>query len=233
MSKKPVRYHVNPNTLRPNMCRRKKCPVLDREGNPVEHFSTREDALVHAGIWRAEVDKTSTIVDEVVDTPPVVTVRESPESLEVVETGDIVEEDLLDRYVPDDGPQEKCFVNDSGLLHREDGPAVIGHEGYEYWYKNGVLHREDGPAVVHAPSGAEWWYHRGSLHREDGPAIVRSNPTYNEYWFHGIQTTAQKLVELVKLSTSENFDKLSRSEKFYKVRELVEIVDGMFVEGVV
>ena len=34
----------------------------------------------------------------------------------------------------------------NGILHRDDGPAVIGKDYYKY-YKNGVLHRDDGPAI--------------------------------------------------------------------------------------
>jgi len=32
------------------------------------------------------------------------------------------------------------------ILHREDGPACIFHDGYEAWYLNGKRHCETGPA---------------------------------------------------------------------------------------
>lgn len=39
----------------------------------------------------------------------------------------------------------------------------------ENWYKNGVLHREDGPAVVNGIHIE--WHLNGKLHRTDGPAM--------------------------------------------------------------
>jgi hypothetical protein len=48
----------------------------------------------------------------------------------------------------------------NGLLHREDGPAVISPSGYQAWYLHDQLHREDGPAVVF-PNGSRFWYLNG------------------------------------------------------------------------
>lgn len=47
---------------------------------------------------------------------------------------------------------------------------VNGLDGKTRWYKDGVLHREDGPAVIGKDEHKEWWVN-GKLHREDGPAI--------------------------------------------------------------
>jgi len=47
--------------------------------------------------------------------------------------------------------------NTSGLIHREDGPAVEYADGTKVWYLNGKRHREDGPAAEHA-SGIKGWY---------------------------------------------------------------------------
>jgi hypothetical protein len=70
-----------------------------------------------------------------------------------------------------DGTQE-WWVN--GLLHREDGPAVIrknlGNLDNQ-WYLNGQLHRENGPAVEYA-NGTEEWYREGKRHRIGGPAVI-------------------------------------------------------------
>ena len=66
-----------------------------------------------------------------------------------------------------------------GMLHREDGPAVID-SGDEYWYKDGKLHREDGPAVIHK-DGTKFWYKNGVRHREDGPAVIYSEGS--RYWY--------------------------------------------------
>lgn len=46
-------------------------------------------------------------------------------------------------------PQGVTRYYKDGLLHREDGPAVIGYSGIQYWLINDNLHREDGPAVMY------------------------------------------------------------------------------------
>lgn len=61
-----------------------------------------------------------------------------------------------------------------GLLHREDGPAVIDNNGNQFWFQYGKNHREDGPAVKYV-SGNQYWFKWGKLHREDGPAVTNSN----------------------------------------------------------
>ena len=48
----------------------------------------------------------------------------------------------------------------NGLLHREDGPAVIGT--HESWYINGLRHRENGPAIEYH-NGDKEWYYNGNL----------------------------------------------------------------------
>lgn len=45
----------------------------------------------------------------------------------------------------------------NGLLHCENGPAVITARGTVYWMQNGLKHREDGPAVIHSYGDKEWW----------------------------------------------------------------------------
>ncbi len=49
------------------------------------------------------------------------------------------------------------YYNETGQLHRTDGPAVEGYNGYKWWYINGERHREDGPAVE-TTSGYKEWY---------------------------------------------------------------------------
>ena len=70
-----------------------------------------------------------------------------------------------------------------GVIHCEDGPAVIYPNGHEEWWQNGEKHREDGPAVSGPYSNTEWWV-RGELHREDGPAVV-GNDGITEFRVHG------------------------------------------------
>ena len=47
----------------------------------------------------------------------------------------------------------KIWRNPTGLVHREDGPAIEYADGAKAWYINGTLHREDGPAVEYATYG--------------------------------------------------------------------------------
>lgn len=58
-----------------------------------------------------------------------------------------------------------------GVLHREDGPAVLRTNGTRMWYKNGKLHRDGGPALEFYDGSKEWW-REGKRHRDDGPAII-------------------------------------------------------------
>ena len=69
-----------------------------------------------------------------------------------------------------------------GLLHRVDGPAVIGTRGSEAWYFEGLKHRFDGPAF-YDKDGREGWYIHGVLHREGGPALVSIR--HMEWWNNG------------------------------------------------
>ena len=55
-------------------------------------------------------------------------------------------------------------------------------DGSKEWRVNGVLHRDDGPAVILA-NGTQEWRVNGKLHREDGPAVMRADGT-EEYWEH-------------------------------------------------
>ncbi len=58
----------------------------------------------------------------------------------------------------------------NGLLHNDDGPAVVQLDGTQIWYQHGVKHRLDGPAVVWADGTKEWWV-AGYCHRRAGFAI--------------------------------------------------------------
>jgi hypothetical protein len=80
-----------------------------------------------------------------------------------------------------------------GLVHREDGPAMVWPNRKKQWYLNGELHREEGPAVV-CPNGEKHWLLNGKYHREEGPAIVWAIGT-KEWWLNGKQVD-KKTVEL-------------------------------------
>jgi hypothetical protein len=78
----------------------------------------------------------------------------------------------------------KEWVNEAGVLHREDGPAHIqyncdGSIKWEQFCVNGRIHRESGPADIFYYSDgsvrSEFFYIKGVLHREDGPACIQYN----------------------------------------------------------
>lgn len=54
----------------------------------------------------------------------------------------------------------------NGLLHRDDGPAVIYPNGEMKWYQNGQLHREDGPACIFADGEVLWYLSYGGVEYE-------------------------------------------------------------------
>ena len=51
----------------------------------------------------------------------------------------------------------RYWLNKEGELHREDGPAFEGADGYKAWWLNNKRHREDGPAIE-SVNGNKWWY---------------------------------------------------------------------------
>jgi hypothetical protein len=65
-------------------------------------------------------------------------------------------------YIEIDQLGSKFYYKDKAMtiLHREDGPAVEGYDGYKAWYINGKRHREDGPAVEWS-NGIKEWYLNG------------------------------------------------------------------------
>ena len=71
------------------------------------------------------------------------------------------------------------YTNDKGVLHRENGPAVITADGIENWYFNGKLHR-DGvkPAIYNKDMTIVKYYKHGNLHRDgDLPASIENGRT--------------------------------------------------------
>ena len=51
---------------------------------------------------------------------------------------------------------KKEYKNESGQLHRTDGPAVEYSDGSKEWYINGERHREDGPSIEFS-NGDKYW----------------------------------------------------------------------------
>lgn len=70
---------------------------------------------------------------------------------------------------------DRIYWNMRGTItpHRTDGPAIEWVGGTQEWMQNGLLHREDGPALITTQS--KQWFKEGKRHREDGPAIEYAN----------------------------------------------------------
>ena len=77
-----------------------------------------------------------------------------------------------------------------GVVHREDGPAVIDYHESQFYYQNGKCHREDGPAIIWS-NGSEDYIQNGKFHREDGPARIFSSGA-KEYWVNGVRFTEKQ-----------------------------------------
>ena len=57
---------------------------------------------------------------------------------------------------------------DKGRRHREDGPAVVWHDGSQWWCRHGRSHFAHGPADLNA-NGWRRWYEDNKFLRERGP----------------------------------------------------------------
>lgn len=64
----------------------------------------------------------------------------------------------------------EIYFDERGLLHKDEGPAMILQDGSKFWYCHGKKHRIDGPAIEYY-NGDGSWYYQGQRHRLDGPAI--------------------------------------------------------------
>ena len=87
----------------------------------------------------------------------------------------------------------KYIQNEQGLLHCEDGPAVVWADGSKEWWLNGKPHREGGHAIEHKNGDKEWYKH-GQLHRIDGPAIEYADGT-KEWFISGEEVTEEEFTE--------------------------------------
>ena len=61
----------------------------------------------------------------------------------------------------------------------------VNRIGVITWTMDGLLHREDGPAIIFPQSGIRW-YQFGKRHREDGPAVEYPNGD-KEWWLNGVE----------------------------------------------
>jgi hypothetical protein len=70
-------------------------------------------------------------------------------------------------------------------------------DGEEYWHDDNMkLHRDDGPAVV-GRNGYFAYFQHGKRHRLDGPAV---HDSLRENWYiNGIEYTKEEFLRIVKL----------------------------------
>ena len=84
----------------------------------------------------------------------------------------------------------------SGLLHKDDGPAVITDKGDKFYYKHGLINRSNGPAIIMV-DGTKIYCKNNLPHRIDGAAKIFPNGE-REYWINGFRLKNVKSVaELV------------------------------------
>lgn len=71
---------------------------------------------------------------------------------------------LIKQTFPDG---DALYQDETGLLHRLDGPAVEWSDGYKAWYVNGKRHRIGGPAIIWADGGKQNWIDGRNVDLED------------------------------------------------------------------
>lgn len=87
------------------------------------------------------------------------------------------------QYHREDGPAVESLINELGCYANGVHSTIKYPHKSKAWYKHGLLHREDGPAMVY-PSGSLAWYQNGILHNSKGPAVVGYDGTW-QYWLNG------------------------------------------------
>jgi len=108
---------------------------------------------------------------------------------------------LIDEY------GTKFWFDESGFLHRENGPAIERASGSKEWLHHGRYHREDGPAISHSNED-EYWWKNGLRHRKDGPAVsyISRNEINNQWWLNG---------EKINISSQEEFERYMKLSAFW------------------
>lgn len=81
--------------------------------------------------------------------------------------------------------KKNIFYYQNDLLHRDNGPAAIHHNGTKTWYKEGKKHRVGAPAHIWNNGNIEWFF-EGLRHCETGPALIYPGRK-EEYYLMGIK----------------------------------------------
>lgn len=126
-----------------------------------------------------------------------------------------------------------------GVLHREDGPAVI-LDGTKRWYYLGKRHRVGGPAIEYG-DGTKAWYQDGKIHRGDGPAIEYPDGSV-QWFFHGrlydenspeVKAVKQRLaMKNTHPETTDTFNDLIESTGTVPTMdEIYETIDDLYTQA--
>lgn len=94
----------------------------------------------------------------------------------------------------------------------KDG-KYLDEDAYQRWYERGILHRKNGPAVIGLNGYGEWWF-EGKKHREDGPALDWKW-CEKEWFIHGVQYTEEefKLFSVKKKLKEDLYHNLQHKQK--------------------
>ena len=77
------------------------------------------------------------------------------------------------------------YRNAEDALHRLDGPAYEGEDGFKSWWRNRQRHRDgDLPAIISA-NGSKFWYVNGDRHRDGGLPAYEGADGSKEWYVNG------------------------------------------------
>lgn len=71
----------------------------------------------------------------------------------------------------------------NGMIHCDDGPAIVCDDGSKAWFSNGLIHNFMKPAIKWGNGDYEFWY-EGKRHRLCGPAVVYADECKDHLWYH-------------------------------------------------
>lgn len=107
------------------------------------------------------------------------------------------------------------YTNKEGLIHRDEGPAVIYNKGgLKLWYKKGYIDRDNGPAIEW-PDGSKEWYKEGKRHRDNGPAIEYYDGK-KEYYVNGKYCKDYETYQKMLIKYKNKIDIKEKIEKTIK-----------------
>ena len=69
-----------------------------------------------------------------------------------------------------------------GVLHKEDGPAMVTKDKTMSWFRHGKLHSYNDQPAITTPDGFKAWYDTGVRHRSDAPAIINTDGSVSFYF---------------------------------------------------